>query len=98
MIDVDNNGVVELLLESSSNASIGIASNYSASIVDHTTSYSVSKTKVKTYTYDSTFNQMTSVTDEQGHKTLYTLDPVTGNVLTSTQVVGHLDTDLVAVK
>ena len=46
----------------------------------------------KYYTYDSTFNQLTSVTDELGRTTLYDLDTTTGNVLKSTRVVGLLDT------
>jgi RHS repeat-associated protein len=44
----------------------------------------------RTYTYDLVFDQRTSVTDELGHQTLYSLDPSTGNVLSTTQVVGEL--------
>jgi hypothetical protein len=44
------------------------------------------------YTYDTVFNQLTSVTDELGHKTLYNLDTNTGNVLKTTRIVGQLDT------
>ncbi len=44
------------------------------------------------FTYDTTFNQMTSMTDELGRQTLYELDPATGNVLKMTRVVGELDT------
>jgi YD repeat-containing protein len=43
------------------------------------------------YTYDAKFNQLTSATDELGHKTLYDLDSNTGNVLKTTRVVGALD-------
>jgi YD repeat-containing protein len=42
----------------------------------------------KQYTYDPVFNQVTSETDELGRTTLYEIDPVTGNVITQTQVVG----------
>jgi RHS repeat-associated protein len=44
------------------------------------------------YTYDSRFNQLTSFTDELGHKTLYDLDPRNGKVIKSTRIVGQLDT------
>ncbi len=40
------------------------------------------------YTYDPTFNQVTSVTDEQGRKTLFDIDPANGNVRSVTQVIG----------
>jgi hypothetical protein len=45
----------------------------------------------KSYTYDSVFNQLTSVTNELGHQTLYTLDATTGKVLKTTHVIGRLD-------
>lgn len=41
-----------------------------------------------TYTYDPTFSQMTSMTDELGRKTLYEIDPANGDVLSVTRVVG----------
>ena len=44
------------------------------------------------YTYDIKFNQLTGMTDELGHQTLYGLDINTGNVLKSTRIVGELDT------
>ncbi len=47
-----------------------------------------SGTVQRSFTYDATFNQLTSVTDELGHQTLYQLDPANGNVLTITHVVG----------
>jgi RHS repeat-associated protein len=46
------------------------------------------------YTYDTKFNQLTSVTDELGHKTLYDLDNNTGNVIKTTRVVGQLDSTI----
>jgi YD repeat-containing protein len=42
------------------------------------------------YTYDSTFNQISSYTDELGRQTLYEIDPNNGNVLSTTQVVGEV--------
>ncbi|WP_370623539.1 peroxidase family protein [cf. Phormidesmis sp. LEGE 11477] len=46
----------------------------------------------KSFTYDKTFNQLTSVVDEVGQQTLYEVDETTGNRLAITQVVGQLDT------
>lgn len=40
------------------------------------------------FTYDPSFNQLTSMTDELGHQTLYQIDPNNGNLLSLTQVVG----------
>lgn len=42
------------------------------------------------YTYDSTFSQVTSVTDELGRITLYDIDPNNGNMLSTTRVVGEV--------
>jgi RHS repeat-associated protein len=47
----------------------------------------------KLFTYDDTFNQLTSFTDELGRTTLYELDPNTGRVLTETHVVGDVGGD-----
>ncbi len=44
------------------------------------------------FTYDSVFNQLTSQTDELGRKTLYTIDPATGDKSEVRMVVGNLDT------
>jgi len=40
------------------------------------------------YTYDPVFNQVTSFTDASGRKTIYQIDPTTGNRLSTTRVVG----------
>lgn len=42
----------------------------------------------KRLTYDPVFSQVTSVTDDLGHQTLYAIDPANGNILTITRVVG----------
>ncbi len=47
-----------------------------------------SPTAATVYTYDPTFSQLTSVTDELKHTTLYDVDPANGNVRSTTQVVG----------
>jgi YD repeat-containing protein len=49
----------------------------------------------RTYTYDSTFNERTSATDELGRQTLFQIDPNNGNVLSSTVVVGDSSHNLV---
>src|SRR5262249_236733 len=46
----------------------------------------------RAYTFDPSFNQITSQTDALGHQTLYQIDPANGNVLSQTMVVGQLDT------
>ncbi len=40
-------------------------------------------------TYDPAFNQPTSRTDQQGRKSLYDIDPMNGNVLSVTEIVGQ---------
>ncbi|MEG3928320.1 RHS repeat-associated core domain-containing protein, partial [Microcoleus sp. T3_D1] len=42
----------------------------------------------RSYTYDPVFNQVTSETDELGRQTLYEIDPLTGNQIKVTNVVG----------
>ena len=42
-------------------------------------------------TYDPVFNQLTSVIDDLDRQTLFDLDPITGNILSTTRVVGQLD-------
>jgi YD repeat-containing protein len=49
------------------------------------------------YTYDPVFNQLTSFTDDLGHKTLYKLD-AKGNIASITQIVGTLDTSTSTIK
>ncbi|MDZ4852594.1 MAG: RHS repeat-associated core domain-containing protein [Pirellulaceae bacterium] len=43
-----------------------------------------------TYTYDPVFSQPTSLTDEQGRRELFDIDPANGNVRSITLVVGTL--------
>jgi hypothetical protein len=82
------------------NITDSVSSTKNGTLINGTTwaGYSVGLTTDKDpveqrqYTYDTKFNQLTSVTDELGHKTLYDLDINTGNVLKTTRVVGLLDT------
>jgi YD repeat-containing protein len=45
---------------------------------------------IESWTYDTTFNQVTSYTDQLGRETLYDIDATTGLVLSVTNVVGKL--------
>ena len=110
MADVDRNGSLDLLWDIGSAAAIGITKDYyrfaqayatsytlPASYSNNSSSYnstSFRNTSTKSYTYDSVFNQLTSVTDELGRKTLYDLDTNTGNVLKTTRIVGLLDSTI----
>jgi RHS repeat-associated protein len=92
MTDLDRNGNLDLLWDTSS-ATIGVVKDYYyKSVTEHATTFiNPGRTVTKSYTYNAKFNQLTSVTDELGHSTLYDLDPNTGNVLKTTRVVGQLD-------
>ena len=80
--DINGDGDLDLILKSSDGNSIGIIDNQSIS--------AQATTLTKSYTYDPIFNQLTSVTDELGRRTLYNLDSTTGNVRSITKVVGAL--------
>ena len=47
----------------------------------------------QSFTYDSVFNQLTSITDELGRQTLFDIDSNNGNILSTTQVVGEVGGD-----
>lgn len=68
----------------------GQATNYSYDNLGNTTQVTdtLSGTTGRQYTYDPTFNQLATVTDELGRQTLYDIDPANGNVRSMTQVVG----------
>jgi RHS repeat-associated protein len=68
----------------------GQATNYSYDSLGNAIQVTdtLSGTLGKRYTYDPTFNQLATVTDELGHQTLYDIDPANGNVRSMTQVVG----------
>jgi YD repeat-containing protein len=48
----------------------------------------LSGTTGRQYSYDPTFNQLLTMTDELGRQTLYDIDPANGNVRSMNQVVG----------
>jgi YD repeat-containing protein len=68
----------------------GQATNYSYDSRGNVTQVTdtLSGTLGKRYTYDATFNQLATVTDELGRQTLYDIDPANGNVRSMSQVVG----------
>ncbi len=43
---------------------------------------------IRSWTYDDTFSQVTSFTDELGRQTLFDIDPANGNLRSETQIVG----------
>ncbi len=48
---------------------------------------------LRTFTYDPVFNQLESITDERGKQTFFEIDPLTGNTLSATRVIGQLDSE-----
>jgi RHS repeat-associated protein len=44
-----------------------------------------------TFTYEESFNQLTSATDELGRQMLYEIDPTNGNRLSTRRAIGRLD-------
>ncbi len=75
--DTDNDAAVDLVFVEGFSARLSILTN--------------TVTAGRQWTYDVTFSQRTSFTDELGRETLYELDPATGNALKITRVVGQLD-------
>jgi len=47
---------------------------------------------VVSHTYETTFSKRTSSTDAQGNTTYYTIDPGTGNLLSTENAAGHVTT------
>ena len=45
----------------------------------------------ESWAYETSFNQLTSYTDQRDRQTVYDIDPANGNVLAVTRVVGQLD-------
>ena len=45
----------------------------------------------ESWAYETSFNQLTSYTDQLNRQTVYDIDPANGNVLAVTRVVGQLD-------
>jgi RHS repeat-associated protein len=101
MADIDGNGNLDLLWALPSSSAIGVTKDY-FKFTSHISSYSItqpitlingtSTIATKSYAYDSQFNQLTQFTDELGRTTVYNRDPNNGHILTSTRIVGKLDT------
>jgi RHS repeat-associated protein len=83
--DVNGDGKLDVVI-ADLNAGLNIKLNQSVTTVP------VVKPQ-KTFTYDSKFNQMTSMTDELGRQTIYEIDAANGNRLSETRVVGALGGD-----
>ncbi len=52
---------------------------------------STTTTATQLFAYDSTYSQVTSYVDELGRRTIYTIDPLNGNRLSETRIVGNVD-------
>ncbi|MDJ0674655.1 MAG: FG-GAP-like repeat-containing protein [Calothrix sp. MO_167.B42] len=85
--DFDDDGDLDFITTSSINNNVSVRLNNTIQ----------KRTRVGTgeqrYTYDPVFNQVTSFTDELGRTTLYEIDPLTGNMLSTTRVVGEVGGD-----
>ncbi|QDS86922.1 Putative deoxyribonuclease RhsC [Rosistilla ulvae] len=81
-------GLYTLQIAADDGAAVGVY-RVIGTAIDTTTSVQVGSPR--RMTYDTTFNQLTSVTDELGRQTLYTLDPATGNTTAIREVVGQID-------
>ncbi|WP_417733988.1 RHS repeat-associated core domain-containing protein [Rosistilla oblonga] len=88
LIDLERAGAYLLQIAADDGVSIGDYRVIS-SVVDVSSTIQVGSPR--RMTYDATFNQLTSVTDELGRQTLYTLDPATGNTTAIREVVGQID-------
>jgi RHS repeat-associated protein len=96
--DMNGDGLADLVTSNSRGDSISILVGTAAgSFLPATDTVSASSgqgsqgTGRQEFTYDPIFSQVTSFTDELGRQTLFQIDPTNGNVLSSTQVVGLLD-------
>ena len=90
---VDRNSSVDLVSVASelgtfSNNKIGIGFDIRALLSPQQVA-----TGERVFTYDETFQRLTSVTDELSQTTIFDIDPATGNRLSATRVVGELDQD-----
>ncbi|MBE9137977.1 VCBS repeat-containing protein [Nodosilinea sp. LEGE 07088] len=82
LADLDLDGDADLVDVSTSELSVRLS---------NAAGDTASQVGARRYTYDTVFNQLTSMTDELGRQTLYTVDGATGNRLAMTQVVGAID-------
>ena len=71
---------------------------HARAIVDSTPPLSTAQLAVpdpvgRLFTYESNFNRLTSITDELGRKTFIEIDPVNGDLLSLTRVIGQRDSE-----
>ncbi len=88
IVDVTVPGDYRIRLRAANGNSTG---NYRISYAKLDKSFYESLGQPQTFTYDPTFNQLTSSVDELGHATLYEVDPVNGNRLAMREVIGQVD-------
>lgn len=85
--DLDGDGDRDLIVGSSEDR-IGV---YRNNTIDPVSGNQTGGRLRSTYTYETRFSQLTSMTDELGRRTLFDVDPANGNIRTATRVVGQLD-------
>ncbi len=88
--------LIDVLANGSPNIySAGFGSNFLVTI--QSKSDSTTSGKAKVLEYDPQFSQVTRLVDELGNETLIVIDPVNGNALSMTRVIGEVggDDDLV---
>ena len=89
----DSNGLLLQRLENNSNTS---SVDYRQTLYEYDargnlTLVTYPDNSTERWTYDGTFDQVTSYTDPLGNKTIYTVDSVTGLTTSARQVVGEVD-------
>ena len=89
----DSNGLLLQRIENNSNTS---SVDYRQTLYEYDargnlTLVTYPDNSTESWTYDGTFDQVTSYTDPLGNVTLYTVDSVTGLTTSARQVVGELD-------
>lgn len=87
--DMDNDGVADIVGARSGRVLFGSPHNESAITIHH--GVQAVQAAPRQFTYESVFNQMTSMIDELGRQTFFEIDPANGNTLSVTQVVGLPD-------
>lgn len=98
--DVNGDGIMDLATANDRDGSLsillGTAGGGYQSATDlplTVTDISPSTSAGRRFTYDPDFNQLTSITDDLGRRTLFQIDPATGNTLAVTEVIGLVDSE-----
>ncbi|WP_164103076.1 FG-GAP-like repeat-containing protein [Candidatus Laterigemmans baculatus] len=98
--DVNGDGIADLVSASEDDGSLSILLGTAEGDYQRAVDIPLTVTGTKPigsagrrFTYDPQFHQMTSVTDDLGRRTLFEIDPANGNRLSTTEVVGELDSE-----